>query len=329
MPIERDLSSLPKGKAKKERPSFTWAPDDDNMLAEPFTLWQQSFPDRGRDKAVADTKYRASWAWMRCDRGLWYYLNGAHEADEGIASVWRMDLGSAGHELILPKLAMWADVHKVQLEAEVAIDLRPVGIDGSSHADFVLTDPGYDELRHYSDGDSIAVHPPWVTVVEAKTLGGFSYKRAATTFGGGPEGPKWGHVIQAVMNAKGRNADAARILYLSTEVTSPQLAGNMELTEVSRFSAQWTIDRDQIEIIFEGEKDRINSVAAMTDLPDPVIVDPSKPPGATIVNPMDGGWVVAEGNEIRDMGTFWNCGYCPFRAQCVDAFTGIGDRERR
>jgi len=254
-------------------------------------------------RAIPESPYRASYASKRCDRQLYYALSNTPESEPlTIASAWTMGLGTMVHEHFQAKyLEMFPDAL-----VEPVGDLRPIGIDGSGHADIVVTDKETGER----------------TLVELKTTGGFSFKMMATTFKGAPQGPRFSYLLQSAMMAKALDCDKVIIVLLSLEPVSAALAEQYSEDEASRFVAEWHYDITELLNIIEDERVRVNHIlhnVRLSDLPRRIITDPEFPAGATVTAPLASRapWVVYdEGNQIVDSGQYWGCAYCAWRTQC-------------
>ena len=306
----KDLSNLPTVDPAPERNSLgVWPirePTIGPILAE---AW---FKAREHDDHLAHAIPDAGW--MRgsyagaCARQIMYKRDGIEESDPPtIADHWRMDLGSMVHEELQDAItAVMPDS-----EHEVAVDLGGTGLPGSMRIDTV-NPLGNDEVE----------------TVEIKTINGFGYKAAATSWKKtGPEGPRTNAVVQAALGAVALQYErpdigvkGARIVYLSLENLSPKVAKEVGYgTEVSRFCAEWFIPYDQCVAIVEREADRLikadieyndGSVWDVTPtLPENVY---SAPKLLTILNPQTGAAVDEDGNGAKP----WACNYCSYQSMC-------------
>lgn len=134
MPIRRNLEDMP-----------TVAPSDLSILPSknPFVVtalaeaWYADWQAQGMleyKSAIPELPYRASNAAMRCDRQQWYALTDTPRSEEDdIAGIWRMALGTMVHEALERVMDSLSDGWR----HEVNVDLRPVGVAGSAHADLV------------------------------------------------------------------------------------------------------------------------------------------------------------------------------------------------
>lgn len=273
--------------------------------------------DDNKPHAIDGTRFRGSMAGY-CTRRIAYYETGTPVTDPiDVASAWRMYLGTHVHELLQ------AAVHRVyrpdteaHVQTEVVCDYRTFGLDGSGHADLVL------DLPTDEPGDTHRI------VVELKSVNGFGFKLATTTFRGPPEGPKSGAVIQGALNAAALDADHLVIANLSLENVSPQMA---HLTDdvYARFGAEWTFDRDQITELALAEAERVGQVHQILDQSDGdptavprMVTDTDVHPWAQITDPVGkenrGLWELRDSSgNLRDAGDTWVCGYCPYREGCA------------
>jgi hypothetical protein len=272
-----------------------------------------------RARAIPEAgPFRGSAVASRCDRSLFYQLAGVPESNPPtLADAWRMATGTFVHDIIeaIAEILFADNPDVTDLVVEPAIDLRPIGIDGSMRTDLAMTYKGKP------------------TVVELKTVGGFKFKLATTTFKGAPEGPAFGHVLQGGLAAKALGAEQLVIAYLAMENLGKSFKVD---TEAARFAAEWHYNVEQLDGILALETDRIMSlVAGVPDvddvdegiddvvLPPREIHDPELPDGAIATNPThnpgSGMWVTTEGDgTIVDNGTTWMCAYCRHRDLCAN-----------
>jgi hypothetical protein len=157
-----------------------------------------------------------------------------------------------------------------------------------------------------------------------KTVGGFSFKSAVGKIRRGtpPEGPKSEHIVQASLNALAHGADELVIAYLAKETLSKSYD---EVPEISRFTAEWSLTREQFEPIAKLEVERIEGILALLDGGE---LAARKVPGVPgeIVDPAESRWVKtnAVGQPV-DLGTVWNgtmCSYCSHYSLCVQTEPG-------
>jgi ethanolamine utilization protein EutP (predicted NTPase) len=192
------------------------------------------------------------------------------------------------------------------ITVEAKTDLASIGLDGSATVDIVI-EPDSDDQR--------------TIVVEVKTINGFGFKKAATSFKGPPTGPRWGAIVQGALSAAARNADLI-IVYVSLENLSPAMALSYgDGTTLGQFAAEWHIDASTAADIAAAEVARINHVLTMADadiLPPRTIHDPELPAGATVVDPARKTWHVRNATSLLGTGTTWMCDYCDYRSKCIE-----------
>lgn len=245
--------------------------------------------------------YRASNSTTRCDRALYYNLSGTARTNElTIADHWTFYLGQIVHEQIQPVInAMFPGAIEQQ------IDLNPVGIPGSAHADLVAEIDGHQ------------------TLIEITTVNGFKFKKMAARFNGEPEGPAYGKVMQALLAAKAAGIPRVVVMVLSLEKLSPSMASSYADTEAGRFMAEWHYTVDEMEEQIDAEVRRVRQVMRLADdeiAPARELHDPEYPTGAVVVDP--GGrprapWTVRnEDDQVIDSGDYWGCNYCAWQEQC-------------
>ena len=299
MAIRKSLADLPRSSDFGGN-----KPAENNFVAEAVAdKWYEKYLADGRDTlglAIPESgPYRASFASKRCNRALWYGLNQTPPSNpNGLADAWTFGLGHTVHEMLQEVLGELFD----DAEEEVDVDLRPIGIEGSAHVDMVMNYKGKK------------------TVVEIKSINGFGFKMAATTFHGPPEGPRSGAVLQAAMAAKALGAEQIVVAYLSLEKVSKNLAASYSDSESGRFAAEWHYTVAELDEIIAQEVRRIKRVAKSTEPPPRHLVDHDVPEGATITNPQGGDWIALEApgsKVISDTGSTWMCGYCNHKDLCI------------
>ena len=300
MPIKKSIEDLPRSNHEQ----LGTKPSSNQFIGEAVAaqIIDYDDPEHPKDLALAIPEagpYRASFASKRCDRALWYVLNNVEKSnppDE--ASYWQFKLGHIVHDLVqsfAPALFPDGDP-----EVEPNIDLNVIGIPGSAHADLVITYQGKRVL------------------VELKSINGFGFKRAATTFSGPPEGPRSGHVIQAALAAKAHGCDAVALVYFSLENISPRMAAIYSDSPLGRFTCEWHYTVAELEPIIQAETERIQRVVNHKEAPPARrLVDHGIPDGATITDPESGMWLVLNGKAIEDTGDTWMCGYCDHKDKCI------------
>jgi len=301
--IKQSIEELPLAERQEGRP-----PARNNFVAEALAeAWYEQYLAEGNDvleHSIPEAgPYRASMAGSRCDRALYYRLNKTEPSNPpSIADAWRMGLGSMIHASLQEILAgLFPDA-----VAEAVTDLRKIGIPGSGHADLAFT---YKAKR---------------TLVEVKTVGGFQFKLKATRFKGPPQGPRYGDVLQAALQAEAHDCEQIVIVYLAMENVSADMADYSD-SEAGRFAAEWHYTLEQLQPMVLAEKERIARLIENLEsetLPPRELHDPTEyPEGAVVVDPYGqatrGTYHVKDGEQLSDTGTTWMCGYCWHRDLCT------------
>ena len=300
MPINRSIADLPRADRPDGNP-----PSKNNFVAEAIAdAWFEAYLERGEDQkglAIPEAgPYRGSMASKRCDRALYYGLADTPPSNPPTqADMWRMGLGSTVH-LMLQDIA---DKLFPNARNEVKIDLRSIGVPGSSHADLVIEHEGVK------------------TLVELKSINGFGFKMIATTFKGPAEGARFGDVMQGALAAAAEGCERLVVAYLSMEVVSPSMAKSYSDTEAGRFAAEWHYTIEELQPLIDAEKERIEGIMRDVERKEPsprLLVAPEYPADAIVTSPEDGMWMVkGEGNAIEDTGDTWMCNYCWHRDICI------------
>lgn len=301
MPINHSIEDLPRA----NRPEGNLPSTNNFVVTRVAEAWRDEKEGKQATgdlaHAIPDAgPYRGSYGSKRCDRALWYALHGEPESNPpSLYDYWRFGMGHMVHEMvqrIIDKLFPDAEI-------EAVIDLRPIGVPGSSHADLVINYEGRKLL------------------VELKSLGGFRFKSKVTTMGGAPEGPDYGHIIQAGLAARAYGCDGIVIGYLALEGVSVKQAAAWTQSEEGRFAAEWHYTVDELAPHLDDEVQRINDLIAKEVRPGRTMYDVgprSIPWGATITDPDRTMWILTDGRNIVDSGSSWECGYCPHRNKCIE-----------
>lgn len=299
--------------------------------------------------------YRASWASKRCDRSLQYAMAGVPASDETtVADYWVFWLGSMIHGGVNMSLRTMGD----GWIPDIDFDMRSIGIAGSGHADLVRFVDEHDEpfemiehrrladeagevkqdrlgfIEHEYHYATSTVDVGWLKegqyvagvmipthVAELKSVGGFVFKKAATTFQGPPEGPKYGAIIQGALAAWSLGVDKLVVVNLSKENVSPSLAKAYSTSPIGRFAAEWKYSVAEIMPILEQEVGRIARVEAAINagvLLPRMLHDPEVATGGIVTHPKTGVWrVVDEDGSVVASDTTWMCSYCSHQDQCI------------
>lgn len=306
MAVKKPIRDLPKANL-----SGGWLPDENPVFAPLLAeYWGKNFVDEDPlEMAVPGRRWRASWANNRCDRQLGYHM-AASEVSEPLQLVdhYRFNLGHQMHEQFQGAAVVTLTEQGWTVSVEQKIDLMP-DVDGAAHCDLIVA-------RDEPTSE--------VGVIEIKTINGFGFKNQACTFRGkAPKGPRMDHVIQAAVPAWRLNADWLRIIYLSMECMSPDLAAWTGTSGIGRFCAEWTLTSEQFTPIAEREAQRVALMTQLVDmgrLPDRQLWDNELPAGRPIVtDPKTGtGLVYNLDGTVLDTFKTWRCAYCPFQQRCID-----------
>lgn len=305
VPINRNLGDLP---IKSPDGPKAWKPDSSprfgQLLAEAWLA-----DERARDSTRL-ARFRHSDA-GGCARALAYAALDVPPSDPiDLAGVFVTTQGQKIHE-------EWQEALQARFGPGALIEVKVVSEDADGrrdrggHIDAVVTVPS-------EEADTT-----WVSAIEAKSVGGFRFKKAigCPPAGRVAEGPEYSHVIQACLGAHEVDADEAVVLYLTREAISVEAADRNGFGELDRILAEWTIDKSTYTDIAEREIRRVERVLACVDggeLPKRVIPDPELPPGHLIVRPEQGAWTqYDDDNNVRDAGTTWHCNYCRWQGLCA------------
>ncbi len=329
-----DLSDLPRDNTRSDKESVGVPPDTNpNFIMPLVEAWWEAYRVKeggGLAHSVPGTKFRASMAGS-CARKLAYYMAGAQESDPvTVADAYRFEIGHFVHEAF----QKWYEQTYPDAQVELDIDYRGgrLNLDGSAHADLFTV---IDEEQAAKEGIE-----PGKYLIEIKTINGYAYKVAATSFKYSPPGgPKHNAFLQACLSAVQMDADFVTLCYLSLENLSPKLALAVGAgDEVGRFAAQWTFSRDEFEDMAFMERDRIAGIIDMIEpytpegaeaIGTPVelaktvprqLVDPDVPAGAVIINPGTSTWQKVEKGHVVDTGQAWHgnyCNYCNYQTRCA------------
>lgn len=239
----------------------------------------------------------------KCARALSFTAAGFERSDPmDLAGVWNVSLGTLLHE-------KWQEALQARYpDAEIEVKVGHDDLDASGHIDAVIR----------LDGK--------VTAYELKSIGGYGWKMAIGKGRGAATGPKSEHMAQSALNALAVGADEMVIGYLAKECVSAGAAG--KLTDIDRFSGEWTFTREDFEPIALAEKERMAGVLALVDKGKLAArkVPFDMPPRAEIVDVLTSRWEEKDADgKIVDTGTLWNgqfCAYCSYRSLCATTQPG-------
>lgn len=301
MPINANHADLP-----RRSPDAGMPPSKNafvlQALAAEFDAWYTEQGLKSRELAIPEAgPYRGSMASARCDRQLYYQLADVEESDPStLSDYWTFWLGQLVHDALQPII-----MRMYPGAAEVKIDLRPLGIPGSSHSDL--------QVVAEVDGHR--------TLIEIKSVNGFGFKMQATKFQGPPQGPRYGAVMQAALGAAAQEIDRIVVLLVALERVGPNLVEWTTDTEAGRFLAEWHFTVDELRPHIDAEVKRISRILADVEAATPSareLHDPEYPDGAVVLRPLasKAPWSLTIDGNVVDSGTYWGCGYCRFFTQC-------------
>lgn len=313
MPVVKPIDDMPKPGPSGDNAPLT---GEETLLAHRLAdaWWKLYEAEDEYERAMPELPLRASMMGTRCDRALHYDIIDQEESDPaGPSFSYRMMMGKKAHDAVAAVLEtgkLDAGGLKHGWFDEEVVDLRPAGYPGSAHGDLVYYDHGVPSV-----------------VAENKTIGGFAYKKCAARFNGGPDGPRWEHVMQAAIVAVARNIPKIVVLYLAMEPLSPDVAKSTGTDEYGKFIAEWHADTEDWRAAVQVEVARQKRVLRLSTpddegqywRPERTIVHPDLPGGAFITNPNSGKWdaLDANGRTVKS-GKVWYCGYCRHRQTCLD-----------
>lgn len=337
MTIARDRSNLPPATREGTRP-----PDTEPWFLETLVgAWSAA-----RDAAEAnethdrpvDAPYFASDAGSPCLRDLYYRMSGVEGDGFSLPTRWKLDLGRMVHAQLesFPLPELWVP--------EVRFNLTPFGIPGRGRADVVIFEEGENPADHIEVTNSLVLdgdiarqeqRRTWkgtgrvYAVVDYMTQNGYSYKKAAVDFQGGPNGPSFGKEVQVAVTVALMGARYGVVANLAMEVLGPDFGvRTIGPDDLIRFAAQWTLTSDECAALAEAERVRVAKALAARKagvLPPREIRDRSIPLGAVVTDPESGAWTISHGGRVQQAGkTFW-CSYCSRKTKCLTDGDGTSD----
>lgn len=313
MPIDKDLSGLPR------YDGTSWAPDGRPRYGQLLIERWHTDPRAVEPlpTAVEGARFRHSDAGA-CSRVLAYKALDIPRSNPVDASGdFIMRFGSLAHDA-------WQEVLQERFPG-AEVEVKVGDADMAGHIDAVVTKPTDLDLADLGVPDA---ETPWKVAIEAKTVGGFAYKRAIGVPPASrvPRGPSYSHVIQAALNAKAVDADEAVVLYWTREAISVQMAADRNLGDYGRVCAEWTLDRPTYEAVAATEITRVKAILDLLDqgvLPARKIPDPELPLRHVITVPANGEWVsMNEEGVPDDAGLTWHCAYCGWLDICTQTPAG-------
>lgn len=258
--------------------------------------WAAELGDQSRTMALPEARIRHSWAGM-CARKIGYMMTSTPETNPAdIAAYWVMGLGTIVHE-------RWQDVmQKTFPTAEVE---KACWIEESKSAGHIDLFVPREELMPS-------------TALELKTIGGYGAKLAVGARGPA-EGPRASAFLQGALNGLASSAERIVIVLLFTENMSPREASKLGAEPWRKFSAEWSYTDQQFLPVALREVSRFAKIIEIVDRGDlpPRAVPVEMPLGARIMDPTTGAWTLVESEMVVQAGSYWGCGYCSYRDQCV------------
>jgi hypothetical protein len=141
---------------------------------------------------------------------------------------------------------------------------------------------------------------------------------------GAAQGPKSSHMVQLALNVMGLDADKGTLIYLSNEAISKGAAEGKGIDEATRFGAQWTFTREQLQPLADEWLKQLEWARDHPTEEVPRFIPHEMPKGARL-NPETGSWTLVDGDDIVDTGSYWSKGagclhYCPVSEACRKAY---------
>lgn len=286
--LKKDLTDLP-----TESEPEGLQPDDSSEFV---TVLVDELAKQPRKPQVADTLTRHSSA-ASCLYRVALLRDGVTPEPMDLAGHHVTNMGTLMHEA-------WQDALERAYPDNIGFEI------GSTIED--LTSGSCDAVLYGDDGS--ADH-----VLELKSTGGFAHKMMVGERGTA-QGPKSEHMVQLALNVMGLDADKGTLVYLSREAISIGAAERKGIDEVTRFGAQWTLTRDQLQPLADEWLEQLRWVRDHPTEQVPRFVPHSTPKGARIVDPNRSRWEMRDGDEVIDTGDVWGgsgCLYCPVKTECV------------
>lgn len=310
MAIQRDLSDLPRptqteGVTPDPSPRFVTALVDELAL-------------RPRKPKAADTLSRYSSAAV-CIKRTELLARGVEPEPMDLAGLHVTNIGTLIHEAWQASLGRkYADEPgewSVQFETKTSIE--------------DLTSGASDAVLTFTD-DANVMHRE---VLELKTTGGFGYKLMVGERGNA-QGPKAGHIVQLALNVMALDADRGTLIYLTNEAISKGIAERKGFDEVTRFGAEWSFTREQLQPHADEELARLREIQRRMDAGEriPRFVPYEMPKGAEVRDVDKSQWTLTDGEQVTDTGSVWGgsyCAYCPVREACREELAAELAGEKR
>jgi hypothetical protein len=306
--IKRSVDDLatPRGSSQK---ASGWVPDAAPRWAQLLALkWQADGEAERAAHVSSGAKFRASDA-GGCARKLAYKAAGIAESNPmDITGYWNTTIGRWLHDQWQKAMDEDPDVH-----ASFEVEFRFLDGRGIVRIDAVI------ELETPSPRDS---NEPFTVAYEGKSINGYGYKAAIGKIRRGTpaEGPRMGAILQGAIGGLCANADEVVVGNWAKETLSGSTYGDVD--ELTRFTCEWTLTRDQFEPLARAEIERVGGIL---DLLETGLLASRKIPGVSgeIVDPAMGRWERRDPSGIvLDTGTTWECKYCAFQDLCAKTPSG-------
>lgn len=304
-PIRRTLDDLPPNSGSSAQASG-WGPDATprwaHLLAE---KWQAEGERERAEHVSSGALFRASDA-GKCARVLAYKAAGIAETDPmDLTGFWNTRIGRWIHD-------EWQQAVGEALAddptIEVAFEVEHRFLDGRGivRIDALFTRPG-----------GGAGMRDLVVAYEGKSINGYGFKSAVGKVRRGtpPEGPRTGAILQGAIGGLCSDADEVVVGNWAKETLSGTTYNDVDT--LARFTAEWTLNRDQYEPLARTELERVEGILSLLEDGE---LAARKIPGVPgeIVDPSAGRWEKrTPQGMLADTGTTWECGYCSHRAICV------------
>lgn len=285
-------------------------PDDDRTLVnELFGDWyNKRMEERGVHERSSTAPFYAS-DLPSCARWVAYNVLDRMFPEESpgpsnppdMAAQWRFFLGETVHDAVQETAKSWGNEVRAVLKDDEGTDLV------SCRADMVRERDG--------------------VVVEIKSEGGFGFKKAATSFSGGPTGPKNGHITQLALTVKaliqnGVEVHKGMVLLVALENLSRQWVEKDDSDDPTYpFSAPYTFEVDELLAVADEILEwygKILDKLETGELPPRILNDPEIPRYAKVIDPSNGSWIKVDGEEVSSKGKAWFCQYCAWQDMCVE-----------
>jgi len=288
----KDLSHLPKPSDEKAG----LLPDEDREFVTPLVEWLAAGVDTEvhlkyelNKPQVSDTLSRHSSA-ASCLKQVALRRDGVEEEPMDGAGISVTAYGTIIHE-------MWQRAVEWKWPGRFAFEV------GST-------------LQGLTSGSCDALSTEESRVLELKTSGGFSYKYLVGERGAA-QGPKSAHMVQLALNVVGHNTASGTLIYLATEAISGGAAERKSIDDVTRFGAQWTFSREQLQPLADEWLDQLSWIKKHPTAEVPRFV-PHEQPRKSRLNPESGAWTLVEDGEVVDTGTIWGGSLCSHYCSVVE-----------